>query len=208
MYTVTFDTNFYHMCNVRGGYFQVQPMQQGVNLLQIFFIMTVAMLLCTRGVFKNICTWMCLPTSKFWFSLYLFLSPSPPIIIIISYKNGLISHKLGAFYGNLLKIHSIYVNGAPSSVMKIPPIANQNLQKKKKPLKGRHIYVYHVNVRPPSFVHTNNGPKYLFKNGICKSITVMEEHSTVNKRLSRFNNASELISTKAGAYEISFILWK
>ena len=53
-----------------------------------------------------------------------------------------------AFYHNLLKIHPIYVILAPSSLMK----TNRSLYQiswNSTP-KGRHIYVYHVNVRTPS----------------------------------------------------------
>ena len=56
---------------------------------------------------------------------------------------------MGAFYSNLLKIHPIYANWVPSSAMKLPPhppSPYQNLQKSNP--KGRHIYMYHVNVRP------------------------------------------------------------
>ena len=47
--------------------------------------------------------------------------------------------KLGAFYGCLLKLHPIYVNQAPSPVIKKPrSLLYQNLQKSAP--KGRHIY--------------------------------------------------------------------
>ena len=55
--------------------------------------------------------------------------------------------KLGAFYNNLPKIHPIYVIWAPSSLMKTPRSLYQ-ISRKGAP-KGRHIYVYHVNVRTP-----------------------------------------------------------
>ena len=55
--------------------------------------------------------------------------------------------KLGAFYNNLPKIHPIYAFWAPSSLMKTPRSLYQ-ISRKSAP-KGRHIYVYHVNVRTP-----------------------------------------------------------
>ena len=56
-------------------------------------------------------------------------------------------NKLGAFYNNLPQIHPIYVIWAPSSLMKTPQSLYQ-ISRKSAP-KGRHIYVYHVNMRPP-----------------------------------------------------------
>ena len=62
-------------------------------------------------------------------------------------------NKLGAFYNNLPKIHPIYVIWAPSSLMKTPRSLYQ-ISRKSGP-KGRHMYVYHVNVRtPPGPINT------------------------------------------------------
>ena len=60
--------------------------------------------------------------------------------------------KLGAFYKNLPKIHTIYVIWAPSSLMKTPGRSLYQISRKTTP-KGRHIYVYHVNVRTPLVLH-------------------------------------------------------
>ena len=71
----------------------------------------------------------------------------PPISIPFSKEKHPIWIKLGAFYNNLPKIHPIYVIWAPSSLMKTPRSLYQ-ISRKSAP-KGRHIYVYHVNVRTP-----------------------------------------------------------
>ena len=76
-----------------------------------------------------------------------FLPNFPPISIPFSKEKHPISIKLGAFYNNLPKIHPIYVIWAPSSLMKTPRSLYQ-ISRKSAP-KGRHIYVYHVNVRTP-----------------------------------------------------------
>ena len=79
-----------------------------------------------------------------------FLPNFPPISIPFSKEKHPIWIKLGAFYNNLPKIHPIYVIWAPSSLMKTPRSLYQ-ISRKSAP-KGRHIYVYHVNVRtPPPF---------------------------------------------------------
>ena len=76
-----------------------------------------------------------------------FLPNFPPISIPFSKEKHPILIKLGAFYNNLPKIHSIYVIWAASSLMKTPRSLYQILRKSAP--KGRHIYVYHVNVRTP-----------------------------------------------------------
>ena len=76
-----------------------------------------------------------------------FLTNFPPISIPFSEKKHPIWIKLGAFYNNLPKIHPIYVIWAPSFLMKTPRSLYQ-ISRKGAP-KGRHIYVYHVNVRTP-----------------------------------------------------------
>ena len=76
-----------------------------------------------------------------------FLPNFPPISIPFSKEKHPILIKLGAFYNNLPKIHPIYVIWAPSSLMKTPRSLYQ-ISRKSAP-KGRHIYVYHVNVRTP-----------------------------------------------------------
>ena len=79
----------------------------------------------------------------------------PPISIPFSKEKHPIWIKLGAFYINLPKIHPIYVIWAPSSLMKTSRSLYQ-ISRKSAP-KGRHIYVYHVNVRPPrGTVSTNS----------------------------------------------------
>ena len=80
-----------------------------------------------------------------------FLPNFPPISIPFSKEKHPILIKLGIFYNNLPKIHPIYVIWAPSSLMKTPRSLYQ-ISRKSAP-KGRHIYVYHVNVRtpPPDF---------------------------------------------------------
>ena len=76
-----------------------------------------------------------------------FLPNFPPISIPFSKEKHPIWIKLGAFYNNLPKIHPIYVIWAPSSLMKTHRSLYQ-ISRKSAP-KGRHIYVYHVNVRTP-----------------------------------------------------------
>ena len=71
----------------------------------------------------------------------------PPISIPFLKEKHPIWIKLGAFYNNLPKIHPIYVIWAPSSLMKTPRSLYQ-ISRKSAP-KGRHIYVFHVNVRTP-----------------------------------------------------------
>ena len=67
----------------------------------------------------------------------------PPVSIPILKEKHPILLKLGAFYHNLLKIHPIHVIWAPSSLMKTYQISRNSTWK------GWHIYLYHVNVRPP-----------------------------------------------------------
>ena len=76
-----------------------------------------------------------------------FLPNFPPISIPFSKEKPPIWIKLGAFYNNLPKIHPIYVIWAPSSLMKTPRSLYQ-ISRKSAP-KGRHIYIYLVNVRTP-----------------------------------------------------------
>ena len=76
-----------------------------------------------------------------------FLPNFPPINIPFLKEKHPILTKLDAFYNNLPKIHPIYVTWAPSSLMKTPQSLYQ-ISRKSTP-KGRHIYVYHVNVRNP-----------------------------------------------------------
>ena len=101
----------------------------------------------TWGVLQNILyVDVAAGLQNFDFHCTYFCCHLPPISIPISYKKHPILLKLDAFYSNLLKIHPIYVNSAPSSVMKIPDLLTEIHEKCPK---GRHIYIYHVNVRPP-----------------------------------------------------------
>ena len=89
-----------------------------------------------------------------------FLPNFPPISILFSKEKHSIWIKLGAFCNNLPKIHPICVIWAPSSLMKTPRSLYQILRKSAP--KGRHIYVYHVNVRtppgvPPHFISKIKG---------------------------------------------------
>ena len=72
----------------------------------------------------------------------------PPVSIPISKEKHPILLKLGAFYHNLLKVHPIHVIWAPSSLMKTYQISRNSTWK------GRHIYVYQVNVRIPQVWRT------------------------------------------------------
>ena len=86
-------------------------------------------------------------------SLYTNFSPNlPPFSIPFSKEKHPILLKLSYFCHNLLKIHPIYVIWAPSSLMKTHRLLYQ-ISRNSIP-KGRHIYVYHVNVRtpPPEFL--------------------------------------------------------
>ena len=89
-----------------------------------------------------------------------FLPNFPPISLPFSKENHPIWIKLGAFYNNLHKIHPIYVIWAPSSLMKTPRSLYQ-ISWKSAP-KGRHIYVYHVNVRTPRAKQQIYGLTYKF----------------------------------------------
>ena len=92
---------------------------------------------CWGGYFHQIRTWMCLPDlENLTISIALF--PTHHYTSLT---------KLGAFYNNLPKIHPIYVIWAPSSLMKTLRSLYQISQKSAP--KGRHTYVYHVNVRTP-----------------------------------------------------------
>ena len=86
-------------------------------------------------------------TSKIWLSLYQFLPNFPPINIPFSKEKHPILTKLGAFYNIWPKIHPIFWIWDVSSLMNPPPSLYQILRKSTP--KGRHIYVYHVNVRTP-----------------------------------------------------------
>ena len=86
-----------------------------------------------------------------------FLPNFPPISIPFSKEMHPIW--MGAFYNNLPKIHPIYVIWAPSSLMKTPRSLYQ-ISRKSAP-KGRHIYVYHLNVRTPPGVWVEEGFKLL-----------------------------------------------
>ena len=102
-----------------------------------------------QKIFK--CMWMCdVPAGvrNFDFHYIKFCPHLPQINIPILYKKHPILLKLGAFYHRLLKIHPIYVNWVPSSVMKPLPRSLYQNQLKSAP-KGRHINLYHVNVSTP-----------------------------------------------------------
>ena len=77
-----------------------------------------------------------------------FLPNFLPINIPFSEEKHPIFTKLGAFYNFWPKKHPIYVIWAPPSLDENPRTLYQILQKSAP--KGRHIYVYHVNVRTPS----------------------------------------------------------
>ena len=65
-----------------------------------------------------------------------FLPDPPPISIPFLREKHWILPKLGVFYNNLLKIHPFFFKLLYQILWKIAS-------------KGRYIYVYHVNVRPP-----------------------------------------------------------
>ena len=81
------------------------------------------------------------------FSIPIFLPNFPPISIPFSKEKHPILTELAAFYNNLPKIHTIYVIWAPSSLMKTSDRYTKFCEKSAP--KGRHIYVYRVNVRTP-----------------------------------------------------------
>ena len=100
------------------------------------------------GYFRQNCTWMCLPDlDNLTLSIQIFRPISHPSVYHFQTKKHPILPKFCAFYNNMLKIHPIYVIWAPSSLMKTHQLLYQ-ISKKCAP-KGRHIYVYHVNVRTP-----------------------------------------------------------
>ena len=93
--------------------------------------------------------------------LYTNILPNfPPISIPFLKEKHPILTNLGAFYNNLPKIHPICVIWAPSSRMKSPRSLYQILWKSTP--KGRHIYIYHVNVRTPST--SKGGPLQVMSN--------------------------------------------
>ena len=135
----------------------------GWNLLQNILsqdIYLIARFAWGGGFFHQNRTWMCLPDLE---NLYTnFLPNFPPISIPFSKEKHPIWIKLGAFYNNLPEIHPIYAIWAPSSLMKTPRSLYQ-ISRKSAP-KGRHIYVYHVNVRTPpgrfaGDIHAMHGSK-------------------------------------------------
>ena len=101
------------------------------------------------GSFTKIVRGCACRTSKIWLSLYQFFAKFPTH----QYRPTIFERKapnldqIGCFYNNLPKIHPIYVIWAPSFLMKTPRSLYQ-ISRKSAP-KGRHIYVYHVNVRTP-----------------------------------------------------------
>ena len=86
-------------------------------------------------------------TSKIRLSLYHFFTSFPTLQYTIFEKNTQLWPNWMLFYNNLPKIHPIYLIWAPSSLMETPWSLYQILRKSAP--KGRHIYVYHVNVRTP-----------------------------------------------------------
>ena len=80
----------------------------------------ISNVLIAGGYFNQFGTWMCLPDFEIWLLLYLILSHLPPISIPILHKKHTILLKFDTLYHHLLKIHPIYVNWAPLSVMKTP----------------------------------------------------------------------------------------
>ena len=118
------------------------------------------------------------PQKLAWLSLKQFFAQLSPISIPFSIENYPILPKLGAFYHQLLKIHPIYVNWVPSSVMKTRWFLYQNPPKSTP--KGRHIYVYHVNVStPPSMVIEDSsriGCVSVKRDHICDMIKGNESH--------------------------------
>ena len=78
-----------------------------------------------------------------------FLPNFPPINIPFSKEKHPILTKLDAFYNIWPKIHPIFWIWAASSLMKPPPPPSLYQILRKGSPKGRHIYVYHVNVRTP-----------------------------------------------------------
>ena len=93
-------------------------------------------------------TWMWLPDiENLTFSIPIFCRISHPSVNRFSKEKHPILTKLGALYNNLPKIHPIYVIWAPSAPINPPPSLYQI--SRKSALKGRHIYVYHVNMWTP-----------------------------------------------------------
>ena len=74
----------------------------------------------------------------------------PPINIPILYKKHPILLKLGALYHHLLKIHPIYVNWVPSSVMKTP-IAIPKSAKKHPKRQNTYTYTMSMWLPPRAF---------------------------------------------------------
>ena len=109
------------------------------------------------------CTWMCLPDlENLTFSWPIFCPISHPSVYHFRKKSTQLT-KLGTFYNNLSKIHPSYV----MSLMKPPSL--YQISQKSAP-KGRHIYLYHVNVRTPQ---SNNVILYF----LCKLPPVLKSKS-------------------------------
>ena len=92
------------------------------------------------GFFKKFCMWMCLPwLQNFNFCYTYFCLHLPRINIPISnYKKHPILFKLGAFYYNLLKIHSVYENWAPSPAMNAAPSSLNQSSRRSTPKTGTY----------------------------------------------------------------------
>ena len=95
-----------------------------------------------RGYFKKFCMWMCLPIFKIMtFTIPYFVHIITNHIPILYKKKTPILLKLGVFYYHLLKIHPIYVNWVPSSVMKKKTIAILKSAKKASQKAGTSICI-------------------------------------------------------------------
>ena len=79
------------------------------------------------GVFETFYTWMCLPDfKKLTFSIPIFINIYHPSVYQFCQKTPNFA-QIRCFSQNLLKIHPIYVNWVPLSVMKTHPLLYHNL---------------------------------------------------------------------------------
>ena len=115
---------FYHECNI-----DCTSSKYASCVVENLFL--------AGGYFHQNFTWLCVPNLK-----NLTLTNYPLNGIPVSIERHSILPKLDSFCNNLLKIHPIF------SSLIITHRSLYQISRKSTP-KGRHIYVYQVNVRPP-----------------------------------------------------------
>ena len=129
-----------------------------------------------------------------------FLPNFPLISIPFSKEKHPILNKLGAFYNNLPKIHTIYTIWAHSSLIK-PPIAIPNFVKKR-PKRQAHIRISCQCENPPGEMQQT---KISFRNLCCSSL---KEHSLLKGILQDLLTRSDLIFLKKKSNFVTIVIHK